>query len=212
MIISQPTYIREENSIESYNGDYGIVSGVGIVTNIAGIGMTYGLAFDMWIPATSPLRDSSIVTPDPISVSGLTTGYYFMVQGSNIGSGVTSLDASGNSIGIGTTALDNIYQVSHYVGLSTVGFGSTVPGTNNLLRVFTAVENWEGLQSTVGYSTLGQGISSSFVGEYSWGRIQLSDRMVSTSYTINTSNGVVGIITGPQVKRRDKLKSTNYVV
>jgi len=135
-----------------------------------------------------------------------------MVQGSNIGSGVTSLDASGNSIGIGTTALDNIYQVRHYVGLSTVGFGSTVPGTNNLRRVFTAVENWEGLQSTVGYSTLGQGISSSFVGEYSWGRIQLSDRMVSTSYTINTSNGVVGIITGPQVKRRDKLKSTNYVV
>ena len=212
VIISQPTYIREENSIDSYNGDYGIVSGVGIVTNIAGIGMTYGLAFDMWIPATSPLRDSAIVTPDPISVSGLTTGHYFMVKGSNIGSGVTSLDASGHSIGIGTTALDNIYQVSHYVGLSTVGFGSTVPGTNNLRRVFTAVENWEGLQSTVGYSTLGQGISSSFVGEYSWGRIQLSDRMVSTSYTINTSNGVVGIITGPQVKRRDKLKSTNYVV
>ena len=212
VVVSSPNYIREENSIQSYTGDYGVVSGVGIVTNIAGIGMTYGIAFDMWIPANSPLRDSKIVTPDPISVSGLQTGSYFMISNSNIGSGVTTLDASGNTIGIGTTALDGIYQVSHYVGLSTVGFGSTIPGTNNLRRVFAAVERWEGLESTVGYSTLGQGISSSFVGDYSWGRIDLSDRMVSTSYTINTSNGVIGITTGPQVKRRDKLKSTNYVV
>ena len=212
VVVSSPNYIREENSIQSYTGDYGVVSGVGIVTNIAGIGMTYGIAFDMWIPANSPLRDSKIVTPDPISVSGLQTGSYFMISNSNIGSGVTTLDASGNTIGIGTTALDGIYQVSHYVGLSTVGFGSTIPGTNNLRRVFAAVERWEGLESTVGYSTLGQGISSSFVGDYSWGRIDLSDRMVSTSYTINTSNGVIGITTGPQVKRRDKLKSANYVV
>ena len=135
-----------------------------------------------------------------------------MISNSNIGSGVTTLDAAGNTIGIGTTALDGIYQVAHYVGLSTVGFGSTVPGTNNLRRVFTSVERWEGLEATVGYSTLGQGISSSFIGEYSWGRIQLSDRMISTSYTINTNNGVIGFTTGPQVKRRDKLKSTNYVV
>ena len=166
----------------------------------------------MWIPAESPLRDAKVVTPDPISVSGLQTGHYFMVSGSNVGSGLTTLDAAGNTIGIGTTALDGIYQVIHYAGISTVGFGSTIPGTNNLIRVFTSVERWEGLESTVGYSTLGQGISSSFVGEYSWGRLRLSDRMVSTSYTINTSDGIVGIITGPQVKRKYKLKSTNYVV
>ena len=212
VIISSPDYVREENTIISYNGDYGIVSGVGIVTNIAGIGITYGIAFDMWIPDESPLRNSAIVTPDPISVSGLTTGHYFIINNSNLGAGLTTLDAAGNTIGIGTTALDGIYQVAHYVGLSTVGFGSTVPGTNNLRRVFTSVERWEGLEATVGYSTLGQGISSSFIGEYSWGRIQLSDRMISTSYTINTNNGVIGFTTGPQVKRRDKLKSTNYVV
>ena len=212
VIISSPDYIREENTIDNYTGDYGVVSGVGIVTNIAGIGITYGVAFDMWIPAESPLRDAKIVTPDPISVSGLQTGHYFMVSGSNVGSGLTSLDAAGNTIGIGTTALDGIYQVIHYAGISTVGFGSTIPGTNNLIRVFTSVERWEGLESTVGYSTLGQGISSSFVGDYSWGRLRLNDRMVSTSYTINTSNGIVGIITGPQVKRKYKLKSTNYVV
>ena len=133
--------------------------------------------------------------------------------------GSLSNDLSVNCSG-GNHSIDTPYsqkkilfdQVSHYVGLSTVGFGSTIPGTNNLRRVFAAVERWEGLESTVGYSTLGQGISSSFVGDYSWGRIDLSDRMVSTSYTINTSNGVIGITTGPQVKRRDKLKSTNYVV
>ena len=165
----------------------------------------------MWIPADSPLRNSALTSPDPISVSGLQTGFYFMVRGSNIGSGVTSLDASGHTIGIGTTAVDNIYQVRHYAGITTVGFGSTVHNSS-LVRVYTGVENWEGLQNTVGYSTLGQGISSSFVGEYSWGRLQMTDRMISKEYTITTTNGITGIITGPQVRRKDFLKPSNYVV
>ena len=216
VIIAAPTYTREENKIEAYSGDYGIVSGVGIVTNISrangvGIAITYGVAFDLWIPADSPLRNSAITSPDPISVSGLQTGFYFMVRGSNIGYGATSLNAAGTNVGVGTTALDNIYEVAHYAGITTVGFGSTVHNSS-LVRVYTRVENWEGLQDTVGYSTLGQGISSSFVGEYSWGRLQMTDRMISKEYTITTTNGITGIITGPQVKRKDFLKPSNYVV
>ena len=46
----------------------------------------------------------SLINPDPISVSGLTTGFFFTVSGSNIGSGVTSLDRSGRYVGVGTTA------------------------------------------------------------------------------------------------------------
>ena len=68
-------------------------------------------------------RYSKITSPDPITVSGLQTGFYFTVSGSNIGSGVTSLNMAGTYVGVGTTALDNIYEVSHYVGITTVGYG-----------------------------------------------------------------------------------------
>ena len=63
-------------------------------------------------------------------------------------------------------------------------------------RVFCRVLDWNGLQNTVGYSTLNQGLSTSFVGDYSWGRLQLTDRQISQAYTVNTTNGVTGIKTG----------------
>ena len=215
VIISSPDYVREENTVDSYTGDYGIVSGVGICSNIsdangAPIGVGTAIVFDLWIPDESPLRDEKVTSPDPISVSGLQTGSFFMVSGSNLGSGVTSVNMAGNYIGIGTTALDNIYEVSHYVGLSTVGYGSDT--VNNSRRVFCRVLGWNGLQNTVGYSTLNQGISTAFIGEYSWGLLKSQGRMISTSYTIDLTDGVTGIKTGPQIKRRDNLKSTNYVV
>ena len=86
---------------------------------------------------SSPLRDENVTSPDPISVSGLTTGFFFTVSGSNLGSGVTSLNMAGSYVGVGTTALDNIYEVSHHVGVTTVGFGSDQAET--LTRVFCRV-------------------------------------------------------------------------
>ena len=215
VLISPPTYVREENSIDLYQGDFGIVTGVGICSNISrangvGIGIGTALVFDLYIPKGSPLRDENITSPDPISISGLTTGYYFTVSGSNLGSGVTSLNRDGSYVGVGTTALDNIYEVSHFVGVTTVGFGSDQ--AESLTRVFCRVLDWNGLQNTVGYSTLNQGLSTSFVGDYSWGRLQLTDRQLAQAYTINTTNGITGIKTGPQVKRKAALKSENYVV
>ena len=50
----------------------------------------------LYIPKGSPLRDEAIASPDPVSVSGLTTGFFFTVSGSNLGSGVTSLNMAGS--------------------------------------------------------------------------------------------------------------------
>ena len=215
VLIAPPTYVREETTVESFGGDFGVVTGVGICSNIsdangAGIGIGTAVVFDMYIPKGSPLRDENILSPDPISITGLQTGFYFTVSNTNVGSGVTSLELNGTYIGIGTTALDNIYEVSHYVGITTVGFGSDQ--AEAAVRVFSRVLDWNGLQNTVGYSTLNQGLTTSFVGEFSWGRLQLTDRQLSQAYTINTSNGVVGIKTGPQIKRKIALKAENYVV
>ena len=35
VLIAPPTYVREENNIDLYEGDFGIVTGVGIVTNLS---------------------------------------------------------------------------------------------------------------------------------------------------------------------------------
>ena len=207
VLITPPVYVREENTIDVYEGDYGLITGIGTTSTS---GVTTGITFDLVIPADSPLRDSKVAAPNAISRSGLSTGYYFMVNGSNVGSAVTSLDAAGNYVGLGTTAVDNIYQVVHHVGVST---GTIGLGVTEVQRITVSVLSWNGLDSTVGASgTTTIGISSDFIGEYSWGKIQFSDRMKSQAYTVTTSNGVAGIKTGPQIKRKFALKSTNYVV
>ena len=230
VLIAPPTYVREENSIDLYQGDYGILNGVGICSNISdangaaigagtafagGTGIGTAVVFDFWIPPLSPLRNDLITTPDAITKSGIQTGYYFIVSNSNLGSGVTSLNMDGSYVGVGTTSLDNIFEVSHYVGINTIGFGSDA--VTPAVRVFSRVLGWNGLQNQVGYSTLGQGFYGNgsykeYYGDYNWGRLQLKDRQKVQTYTINTNDGITGIKTGPQVKRKFPLKSTNYVV
>ena len=217
VLIAPPTYVREENTVDLFEGDFGVVTKVGIVTNIsdannAGIGIGTGIVFDLYIPKGSPLRDENINSPDAVTRSGLQTGYYFTVSNSNIGSGVTAVSMTGSIgyVGVGTTALDNIYEVAHHVGITTIGIGTDQ--AELATRVFCRVLNWNGLQNTVGYSTVGQGHSTRYLGDFSWGRLQLNDRQIAQAYTANINDGVTGIKTGPQVKRKIALKSQNYVV
>ena len=129
---------------------------------------------------------------------------------------------------MGTEALDGIYQVGHYVGITTVGYGSDIQ--RSLLRVYVDVLDWKGLNKFVGVAntfwggSVGFGsnltglggtyrnVTNTYVGEYSWGLLQLSDRMKNVNYTVTTTNGVAGIKTGPQIKRKFALKAANYVV
>ena len=219
VLISPPTYVREENSIDLYEGDFGIISGVGICTDVTNttltgdqtVGITSGIAFDLFIPKESALRDDNINSPNAITRSGIQTGYYFTVSNSNLGSGITALAKSdGSVIGIGTTALDGIYEVAHHAGITTVSFGQST--TELATRVFCRVLDWHGLVGVVGLATANAGIVTSFIGDFSWGRLQLNDRQLAQAYTVNTSNGVSGIKTGPQIKRKAALKSDNYVV
>ena len=64
----------------------------------------------------------------------------------------------------------------------------------------------------VGLATANAGIVTSFIGDFSWGRLQLTDRQIAQAYTANTNDGVTGIKTGPQIKRKIALKAQNYVV
>ena len=196
VLISPPTFVTEENSIVSYAGDFGIITGIG-TTSLTGIAT--GLVFDLVIPSDSVLRNATIT--DATTSSGIETGFYFIVRNSNVGHGLTSLDASSNTVGVGTTFIDNIYRAAHVTtGVTTdaLGFGQTT-----VTQVVVSVNSLNGLT--------GLGFSN-FYGDYSWGKLQLNDRNKSQSYTAVTSNGYTGITTGPVIVRKNPLKFQNYSV
>lgn len=201
VIIEPPSLKREIIQNVVYEGDFGRISG--IRTTTIGIGST-GLILDFYIPNDSFIRDSNInnVGASLTGISGIKPGYYFVISNSNIGFGMTSLDSSGNVIGIGSTFIDGIYQaISVSYASTTVGVSKTNPGiTTNLMRVTTRVSGYNGLNKT-GFG--------SYYGDYSWGRISSLDRNTPQSFE-NYNQGLSGISTSPVVQRFNPLKTGLY--
>lgn len=195
VLIQSPSPKTEVIDNVSYEGDYGVITGVSTVS--VGVAST-GIVFDFFIPLNSPLRDSKIVSVGlaTTGISGIQTGYYFMVRNSTIGKGVTSLDSSGNVVGIGTSFLDNVYRVA------SVSIAQTsVPGIGitNVSRITVSLSSYNGLTG-LGYS--------SFYGEYSWGRISTPTRV--NPYNFQSYAGVGGISTSPIIQRYNRLKYVGY--
>ena len=176
----------------SYQGDFGIITG--IKTTSVGFAST-ALIFDMFIPSNSYLRNGSIVTPT-ITQTGLLENYYFKVSNSKIGSGVTSLRKDGSIIGIGTTGIDNIYQVISVSFASTDVYGE---GNATAAQVTVSISSYDGLTG-FGYSN--------YYGDYSWGVIEVP--RTKNAYTVNSNYGVVGLNTTPLVRRYNYLRYQNY--
>ena len=197
ILIGPPVALTETNTVVTFAGDQGLITGIG-TTSLAGVAVT-GLVLDMVIPSDSWLKESAVTQPAAATVCGLTTGDFFLVRNSNVGHGLTSLNTINGAVGVGTTYIDNVYRVAHYttgVGTDAIGYGSTT-----LTQVVVSVNSLNGLTG-LGYSM--------FFGEYSWGKLLLNDRSVSRAYTVNTSNGVTGIETGPILKRVKSLKVGSY--
>ena len=196
VLIEVPNVTREINDSSTYEGDFGEI--VGIATTAVGVAST-GIVFDLFIPTNSYLRDTSIVGT-AVTISGIQTGYYFTVSNSNIGNGVTSIYQNRSVLGIGTTFLDNVYEVAAVSVAQT-----SVPGIANtyVARVTTSVSSFNSLS--------GVGVSELF-GSFSWGRITLGSRPSAavTSFTAYTQNGFTGISTSAVVSRVSPLKSQDY--
>jgi hypothetical protein len=194
VIIEPPTPKTELISKVTYEGDFGVITG--IKTTTVGVAST-AIVFDFYIPQNSFLRDT-ITVGAAITVSGIQTGYYFVVYNSNVGNGVTSLNSSGSIVGVGSTFLDNIYQVS------AVSIGQTaVPGVGftYVAKVTASLSSYNGLTG-IGFS--------GFYGEYSWGRISQLGRKNPQSFSIY-NNGILGVSTSPIVQRYNPLKYQNYL-
>jgi len=198
ILIAPPTITEEKNTIVSYEGDFGIITGIGTTSTSEA---PLGLVLDLVIPENSVLRDSNITTYT--STSGIQTGYYFCVFNSNVGTGVTSLDETNNPetgiIGIGTTFIDNVYRAAAVSTATTsaIGFGVTT-----VTRVTVSISTNTTLPTGLGFSN--------FYGEYSWGKVQLSERNRFYNYEARTRTGYSGIGTGPYIRRTNRLRYQDY--
>jgi hypothetical protein len=195
VLIEPPTLKYETIDKVSYEGDFGLITG--IKTTSVGVAST-GIVFDFFIPNNSILRDPRIVKVGiaTTGISGIQTGYYFVVSKSNVGKGLTSLNSSGGVVGVGTTFIDNIYQVA------AVSIAQTaVPGIGitNVAKVTVSVSGYNNLT--------GLGFSN-FYGEYSWGIISTPTRKNPEEFI--TYANIAGISSSPIVQRYNKLKYIGY--
>ena len=219
VLIEPPTLLNETASTTVYSGDSGVIVGVGTTTLEA--------IFDLFIPTDSFLRDNTLVG-SAITISGISTGDFFIIYNSNIGSASTSinsLDSSNKIIGIGTQFLDNVYQVSSYVdvdvdiigigttsvrrvytrtGISTVDFSYTSITFDSTVYDFSSIGVGTGAGTFLGIST------SNYYGNFSWGKIILSEPLENGTFNSYTLGGIGGLTTSAFVNRTAPLKYLNY--
>jgi len=205
VLITPPSFKIETNTVNSYTGDSGTIVGFGTTTISGGT----QVIFDLVIPFDSDLRNS-IITGTAITLSSLSTNDYFMVFGSNVGTvstSITSSDSAGSTVGIGTSFVDNIYEVNSAESVLKV-----ISGVSTYIRrVFVKVDGPpSGSPTWPGIST------SDYMGEFSWGKIELDSRSGINSYTAYTLGGIgtptSGISTSMMTQRFKSLKYKNYNV
>ena len=193
ILISQDPVKIETIRNAKYEGDFGIITGIG-TTSVSGI--YTAITFDFYIPKDSVLRNSDEVGT-ALTCSGIQTGYYFAVYDSIIGTGVTSINDDESIIGIGTSYLDNVYQVFDVKNRfgDAVGVGSTT----DIVRVTARVSSYNNLTG-IG--------NSQFFGFFSWGRIYDFDRSsLPKDFPLSITNGISGLSTSPLIVRANPMRS-----
>lgn len=201
VLIESPRFKKEYLKDTKYLGDYGIITAIQPAS--VGFAVT-GLAFDLFIPGNSPLKDSRFTNPT-INVSRIKENYYLKISNTNIGNTVDSLDENGFLIGVGTVFLDNVYQVAS-VGIHTVdvfGYDSSPSLAKEVVRVVVSIKDYK---SMTGFG------SDRYFGNFSWGLVETDSVGLKTSFEVGTSNGVVGLNSTPTVKRLNPLKTSSYTV
>ena len=221
VLIEPPTIITETDNVSSYHGDSGVIVGFGTTT----ISNQNKLIVDLHIPQDSYLRDTTLVAA-ATTLSGLSVNDFFVLSNTNvtIGSTVYSFDSSFNRIGIATNTIDTIYQVESAQNYTTsvVGVGTTV-----VRRVFAKISgistvNFDASGVTFDsnvfkFDSTGSSVSfsgiittSTYFGNYSWGRVDLHSRSEDLTYDAYGDSGFVGIKTSAIVQRSTPLKSQDY--
>ena len=227
VLMTPPPVLRERiNSGVNYSGDFGLVVGIGS-TAIVGVAST-ALIFELLIPDNSILRDT-VVTGTAVTVSEISANDYFVVRESNIGRPSDSLGllttsgyTSSDIVGVGTTALDNVYKA-----LKTETVKKFVYGIGDVFvrEITVGVSDYGGYDYSTSLTTFDQTIITfdstttnfdnfvfrNYYGVYSWGRIDCDARTSTQEFPFYNQNGVSGIPTSSYVMRNIPLKYKDYI-
>jgi hypothetical protein len=120
-----------------------------------------------------------------IARSGISTGDYFIIKNSCVGRGTTSLYL-GQTIGIGSTFIDNVYRADQVIN----------DGISGIVTVHSNVQSISGIGST----------SFAGLGEYSWGKLYNFDNRTSPREFKLSNTGLTGVSTAPTISRINALK------
>jgi len=225
VLISSSNPVVETNSVSSFSGDSGVIVGFGTTTQSS----VDKLIFDFYIPQDSFLRNTTYVGT-AVTLSSIDVNDYFVVYNSNVGIGstiLTSRDLSNNTIGIGTSFVDNVYQVdtafttqstvtgiglthvrrvfARIAGIGTIDFSSTSITFDSTVFTFDS-------SGGVGSAYTGIITTSSYFGNFSWGRIDLTTRTESNEFNFYGDRRVGGITTSAIVQRTKPLKFKKYLI
>ena len=189
----------EEIKRVTYDGDYGDIVGIG--TSAVGINTTGPALFFELKPDSTifPVNPNDVQSKERLK-TGITTGDYFVIQNTSIGSstsGVTGIRTTSSGpevVGVGTNFVDNVYFAEHIVSVGS-----------SIVRVFANVQSISGI-NTVGFATFGL----PRVGKYSWGAVNVSRGFGSQSFEFFNQNGILGIETSAQVIRSTPIKTSGY--
>jgi len=234
VLISPPTTSRETIGVTTYYGDSGIIVGIAFTVGFnltVGVGSTVPIdkmVLDLFIPTDSHLR-SSTVTGTAVTVSGITTGDFFVINKSNIGVYQKQRYCYGidNSVvGISTSFLDGIYQVreSSVIQSSVTGIGVTyinrvvVNVTGAGTKNFTSIDStFDSLLTTFDYSI--SDLTNNdiqiynilpYYGNFTWGKLVFSPRVGVNTFVSYAKYGLSGINTSDYLQRTNRLKFKNY--
>jgi hypothetical protein len=229
VLVQFPSIKKQNIKNVTYVGDFGFIVGSGQTT--VGVGST-GIFLDLFIPSDSPLRNTSIVGT-AVTLSGISTGDYLVVTNSNIGFGLTSLYSDNSTLGIGSTTIDNVYQVatSSITRRIVPGIGVTYVNRisvnvlslngENFDRYYSGIstDDFTGTFDSINVSfdsdlfTYDRDIrlQSEYYGSYSYGKIILdSNNRILNSFSAYTQRGIPGISTSSLITRKNSLKYRNY--
>jgi hypothetical protein len=192
-----PSEYEKITNITEFEGDFGNIVGIGS-TSIVGVSNTC-IVFDLFVPVDSYLRDTNFNSGiSTQGVSGIETGYRFVVSGTSIGNPNVSFDENTNLVSVGSPFLDNIYECIDFYGdeIDVIGVGVT-----NVTKVVVSVNSYDGI---VGFG------SDKIYGRYSWGKITASFRSSPIDFNIDIPE-ISEISSYPIVRRKNSLRFDTYL-
>jgi len=239
VLIDPPSLVSETNDVLSYNGDSGTVVGFGttVVSDIDKLIFDLYIPQDSFLRDTAIVGTattlSGISVGDYLIINNSNIGFAqtsiisraldntIVATGKSFFDNVyqiesaTVVSVANTNIGISTvgTALTSVVRVQTRIsGISTFNFSSNSIYFDSTNYSFDNQNSDIGGGANTGIGYTGGFINRQFLGNFSWGRIELQGRSELNQYPFFGQNGVLGINTGSLVTRTNSLNAKNYDV